>query len=201
MPSNLVGLCFKYLANDHVKANCTVPAICFHYKCEGHQARHCPIPWHRIGCSGTRSVVAPRRVRLVAGVQPLGGEPRLDSNRLPTTTLRPVALSPPGVPPRCHGVVRRPPRARVPRVLCLKPLHRFPAPAAAPRRFTELVVVPRSAELQAAEQALSLALVTVVGGTRPPVSPEMVGQHQFQAFGVPVDRVSVRRHTPEDFIV
>ena len=75
---------------------------------------------------------------------------------------------------------------------------------AVPRRFTELLVIPRSAELQAAEQALSLALVAVVGGTRPPVSrhsPEMVGQHLFQAFGVQADRVSVRRHTPEDFIV
>ena len=46
--------------------------------------------------------------------------------------------------------------------------------APTPRRFTELVIVPRFAELQAAEQALSLALATVVGGTRPPVSPEMV---------------------------
>jgi len=118
--------------------------------------------------------------------------------------------------------VRRPPRARVPRRTAparnaapqvppslgqgaaravFEAAPQVAAPAAAPRRFTVLVVVPRSAELQAAEQALSLALVTVVGGTRPPVSPEMVGQHLFQAFGVPADRVSVRRHTPEDFIV
>jgi hypothetical protein len=42
-----------------------------------------------------------------------------------------------------------------------------------PRR-TEFVVVPRSADLQAAEDALRGALVAVVGGTRPPVSPLMV---------------------------
>ena len=99
--------------------------------------------------------------------------------------------------------MRSPLRARVPRgtAPASNAAPQVAAPAAAPRRFTVLVVVPRSVELQAAEQALSLALVAVVGGTRPPMSPEMVGQHLFQAFGVPADRVSVHCHTPEDFIV
>ena len=42
------------------------------------------------------------------------------------------------------------------------------------QRRTEFIIVPRSAELHAAEDALGLALVAVVGGTRPPVSPAMV---------------------------
>lgn len=37
------------------------------------------------------------------------------------------------------------------------------------RRCTEFVIVPRSTELQAAEDALSLTLVAAVGGTRPAV--------------------------------
>lgn len=65
----------------------------------------------------------------------------------------------------------------------------------------EFVVVPCSAELQAAEDELSLALVTVVGGTRPPVSPTMVRQFLFDCFGVAGEDAEVRRHDPEDFVV
>lgn len=61
--------------------------------------------------------------------------------------------------------------------------------------------MPRSAELEAAETALSLALVAIVAGTRPPVSPDMVRSYLATYFGLGDDLVSVRRHEPKDFIV
>lgn len=63
---------------------------------------------------------------------------------------------------------------------------------------TEFVVISRSAELMAAEDALGLALVA---GTRPPVSPVMVSRYLFDRFGIPAEAVDVRRHDPEDFVV
>lgn len=67
--------------------------------------------------------------------------------------------------------------------------------------FVELVVVPHSAELQAAEDALSLALVAMVGRTRPVVSPAMVRDHLRASFGINGGAISVLRHVPEDLIV
>lgn len=66
-------------------------------------------------------------------------------------------------------------------------------------RLTEIVVLPGTAQVEAAEEALSLALVAMVGGTRPPVSLAMVHPHLWDDFGI--DEVSVRRHAPQDFIV
>jgi hypothetical protein len=60
----------------------------------------------------------------------------------------------------------------------------------------ELVVLPRTAELQAAEDALSLALVATVGGMRPPVSTAKVREHLAVEFGIAEESVSVRRHVP-----
>lgn len=66
---------------------------------------------------------------------------------------------------------------------------------------TEFVVIPRSAEIVAAEDALGRALVALIGGTRPPVSPAMVRRYLFDRFNISADEVDVRRHDPEDFIV
>ena len=63
------------------------------------------------------------------------------------------------------------------------------------------MVVPRSAKLQVAKDALSLALVALVGGTRPAVSPMMVCDYLCIHFGIIDDAVSVLRHAPQDFIV
>lgn len=62
-------------------------------------------------------------------------------------------------------------------------------------------MVPRSAELQAAEDALSLALVAMVGGTKPAVSLAMVRDYVRINFGIVDDAVSMLRHAPQDFIV
>lgn len=73
-----------------------------------------------------------------------------------------------------------------------------PAPPASPRMRARtpllgLVVVPRTLALQGAEDALSLALLAMVVGTRPPVSPAMVRAHLEEHFGISGDRVSIHR--------
>jgi hypothetical protein len=55
--------------------------------------------------------------------------------------------------------------------------------------------------LQAAENALGLALVAMVGGTRPAVSPPMVAAYLLEHFDIRPGEAEVRRHDPEDFIV
>lgn len=85
-------------------------------------------------------------------------------------------------------------------------LQRAQQPPASPRSrakspLLELVVVPRTLAIQVAEDALSMALVTLVLGTRPPVSPAMVMACLSEYFGIGSDVVSVRRTAPDDFIV
>lgn len=70
----------------------------------------------------------------------------------------------------------------------------------AQQRRTEFVVIPRSIELQAAEDELSLALVALVSGTRPVVSPAMVHQFLSDRFGMGREDAEVCRHDPEDFV-
>lgn len=61
--------------------------------------------------------------------------------------------------------------------------------------------MPHSDEIQMVENTLSLALVALVGGTRPPVSPVMVPDHLRTQFDIDDAAMSVMCHEPEDFIV
>lgn len=92
--------------------------------------------------------------------------------------------------------------SQVPRLL----LQRVQVPPASPRTrartsLLEMVVVPRTPALQAAEDALSLALVAMVVGTRPLVSTAMMRSHLSEIYGVTEELFSVHRYRPEDFIV
>jgi hypothetical protein len=60
------------------------------------------------------------------------------------------------------------------------------------------MVVPRSTKLEAAERDLGRALVAVIAGTRPPVSPAMVRAFLTAEFGI--EDASVHRYEPEDFM-
>ncbi|CAD6267417.1 unnamed protein product [Miscanthus lutarioriparius] len=62
------------------------------------------------------------------------------------------------------------------------------------------VVIPRSTEIQAAEDALELALVGLVGGTRLVVSTATVYSFLYSQFELTMNDVELRRHHPEDFI-
>ena len=61
--------------------------------------------------------------------------------------------------------------------------------------------MPRSAELEAAELDLRLALVAVVTGTRTPVTPAMVHAYLATHLGIDGASADVRHHDPEDFVV
>jgi len=64
-----------------------------------------------------------------------------------------------------------------------------------------MVVLPRSAEIDEAESSLSLALVALVVGTRPPVTPAMVASQLQEVFGLDGASFTVKRFWPDDFIV
>lgn len=51
------------------------------------------------------------------------------------------------------------------------------------------------------EDALGLALVALVVGTRPFVSPAMVSHYLLEHFDIPKDSIDVCRNEPEDFLV
>lgn len=68
------------------------------------------------------------------------------------------------------------------------------APEDHPTHDTEIIVIPRSMELEAAELDLAFALVAVVTGTRPYVSLDMVRDHLAAYFDIGPATVSVRRH-------
>jgi hypothetical protein len=198
VPPALVGLCFNCLASSHVKADCVFPARCFNCRCEGHRAAACPLPplGGKRRRPPSRSLLGRRVARRPDVRRP---RPR-DDDAADTTSARSVstgrspsiprccaAPTPPPPPPpgsphaRMGGVVVVPERTQAPddaparssSMAAMAPVLQFDGRPARPRR-TEFVVVPRTVELQATEDELGHALVAVVGGTRPPVSPSMV---------------------------
>lgn len=63
-----------------------------------------------------------------------------------------------------------------------------------------MVIILRTPAIQEVEDALSLALVALVLGTRPAVTPAMVAEQLQLHFGIPDERVAVGRTSPDDFI-
>lgn len=85
-------------------------------------------------------------------------------------------------------------------------LHRALKPPASPgtrarNPFLELIAVPRLAAIQATEDALSMAHLALVLGTRPPVTPAMMLHRLQEHYEIDGDHVSFRRTHPDDFIV
>lgn len=85
-------------------------------------------------------------------------------------------------------------------------LRRVEEPPASPRTrartpLLQLLVVTRTPALQAAEDALSLALLALVLGNSPAVTPSVMLQHLCVHYGIAEERVSVWRTRPDDFLV
>ncbi|CAD6222371.1 unnamed protein product [Miscanthus lutarioriparius] len=85
-------------------------------------------------------------------------------------------------------------------------LRRVEEPPASPRTRAKtslllLVVVPRTMAIQVAEEALSLALLALVLGTRPAVTPVAMLYYLQEHYGITEEHVSVRRTRPDDFLV
>lgn len=211
VPPNLVGLCYNCLGDDHVKADCVFRSRCTNCRSECHRAKDCPFPPMTMARSGKRAR-SPARV-----AQGRRAAPR----RVSMTQRRPVDTSDtasarsastgrlPFVPRCCAPPTPQPanPDSPHPVVEPSRPTDAVPEPervaitAQLPRRFLELVVVPRSPEHEAAEADLRLALVAVVVGTRPLVSPAMVRTFLATHYGLDETSTTVHRHDPEDFIV
>lgn len=114
-------------------------------------------------------------------------QPHFDSAR-----HAPERCSPSPSPPGMDAPSQRPPSPPPP-----------PPPGHASRRpRLELLLLPRTAELNEAESALtSLVLVAMVGGNRPTVSPAQVRDQLQSFYNMPADAFIVSRHSPEDFLV
>lgn len=203
VPPHLVGRCFNCGGDDHIKADCVSSSRCTNCESECHRMRDCPPP-HCLGgnvvalqlrgpaCVTSRLVTGlcgdgrhtlmircPRsRVRrgmpnLADGEAPIPDAPNTDAPNPDAPALAP------------HSGERASPKG-----------HSW---GEVPRRSPELVVVPRSQELEAAELDLRLALVALMARMRPAVSPRMV--HEYLATFLGIVEVSIQCHDPEDFIV
>lgn len=75
-----------------------------------------------------------------------------------------------------------------------------PGPAAR-NRLLGLVVIPRTPAIQAAEEALSFALLALVLGKRPAVTPAAMVQCLQDFYNIDGETLIVRRTRPDDFIV
>ncbi|CAL5033832.1 unnamed protein product [Urochloa decumbens] len=73
------------------------------------------------------------------------------------------------------------------------------APHRRPR--VEFCIIPWSASIEANEQALGSALVAMVAGTRPVVSPAQVELFMSEHFELGRDDVEVRLYRPDDFLL
>ncbi|EER88477.2 hypothetical protein SORBI_3010G159300 [Sorghum bicolor] len=74
-------------------------------------------------------------------------------------------------------------------------------PGAAGQDAASLVVVPRTAAIQAAEDALELALVAMVVGARPLIRAAAIYEALRNRFNILRDNVDIRGHELDDFIV
>lgn len=193
----MVGRCFNCGGKYHVRKDCTSPPRCINCGSECHRQRDCPFPPLVAAPSRKRRrspavTAGHRRAAPQHGSTQRGRSPGSESDD--TASARSVSTGWSTWVPQCCA----------PSPQMTDPVPPPPAHEAADtvmtehsweeRRHTSLVVVPRSAELD-----LGRALVAVVAGTRPPVSPAMVHAYLATQFGI--EGASVRRHDPEDFIV
>lgn len=187
IPPKLEGCCFRCLATDHIKARCTFLEKCYNCWTEGHRAAVCPFQ-PRVRTIGAKRGRSPPRQVDGRRVLRHGGHSRCASAdtvsarsaSMGRSTPRPRVCAPSTPLPPPPPLPSLPPHAMVVDEsvldLPIEPGRRNeadPVPpgvsAVAPPRHPRatLVVVPRSAQIQPAEDGLGHALVAVVGGTRP----------------------------------
>ncbi|CAD6229522.1 unnamed protein product [Miscanthus lutarioriparius] len=212
VPPELEGLCFNCLQPGHVKAQCRARPRCYNCWGEGHHAASCPLP--RSSAVGVKRGRSPRRsgdARRVAPRRPDGARHwpnsadtvsggSLSAGRstsLPYCCRHPSPPAAPSPPPPPPPPVFQPAAGTSSKFD--RGSRNLADPAIRdPRAPT--VVIPRSTEIQAAEDALELALVGLVGGTRPVVSTATVYNFLYSEFELTMNDVQLRRHHPEDFI-
>jgi hypothetical protein len=211
MPADLVGKCFNCLCLGHVAADCPNPVRCLRCHREGHHAQ-C------YKCSGPPEATGPPRPQKLASVVvliPAKGDIALAEPSRSRASTRPSqhGLSTPlnmdqasmleGSPSR-HILPSPPPES--PPYLQGSPLSPSPPPSGpsgaveCPRHF-ELHVIPCTQAMNEAEAVLANALVVMVGGARPVISPEQIRQHLLQFYGIAERDVQVKRYSCADFLL
>jgi hypothetical protein len=211
MPADLVGKCFNCLCLGHVAADCPNPVRCLRCHREGHHAQ-C------YKCSGPPEATGPPRPQKLASVVvliPAKGDIALAEPSRSRASTRPSqhGLSTPlnmdqasmleGSPSR--HILPSPPPESPPYLQGSPPPPSPPPPgpsgaAECPRHF-ELRVIPRTQAMNEAEAALANALVMMVGGARPVISPEQIRQHLSQFYSIAERDVQVKRYSCADFLL
>ncbi|CAD6209198.1 unnamed protein product [Miscanthus lutarioriparius] len=223
VPPEFVGKCFNCLSGNHVHAECTFPSCCYYCHISRHRARNCKRERPASGNLNPGRREPPRRrlrrpdgyVSSAGTVSGRSSSTGCDTSVLPvcspefgsprTTKARRAESSTPlqAASPAPSRSPSPPPR----RDLSPQPPSPSPPPPPPPghvslRPRSEIIIFPQSAELDAAEEALSsLALVALVGGNRLPVSPAQVREHLQSFFRLPPEAFTVSRYAPEDFLV
>lgn len=222
VPPALVGLCFNCLASTHVKADCHYPSRCYNCWGEGHRAAACTLPArHDLGAAykRARSPLDPNEGRRVSRRRAYddhhsrGSVDTVSGGSASTgrSTSVPRCCAPPTPPPPLPPPLPQPADAAVENAVAVPEdlpngvsipdgttiVHDWPGGP----HLSPIIVVPRTAELQRAEDDLGLAMVVLVGGTRPAVSTAMVSAYLFERFGITSLDADVRRHDPEDFVI
>jgi hypothetical protein len=186
VPADLVGKCFNCLRSGHVALDCTNVTRCLRCHREGHQARSCKRPrWPDAGGPSPRPPkVAPMRPGGSTLPSQQGSATPPEMEQAPTPEGSP---SPHVIPSPPHGP--SPPSQEPP----LQP-PASPSSLVRPRRF-ELRVIPRTQAIDEAEAALANALVVLVGGNRPTLSPEQVRHHLSRFYAIRDGEVQVKRYS------
>jgi hypothetical protein len=191
VPPQLVGLCFNCLAHDHVIANCCFPSRCLHYRGTTHRARaykrmRSPSSSTSLGVEVRGHAGAARRRRSPVYRTALSSDGGMVSGHTPAgheTSVLPLRGHP-GTGRHATSPFSLGSRHPPPQTLSLSP----PSGHICIRPATEVVVIPCLAELSVAEEALtSLALVALVGGNWPSVSPAEVRNQLELFYRIPVD--------------
>ncbi|CAN6233316.1 unnamed protein product [Urochloa humidicola] len=200
VPADLVGKCFNCLESGHVAAACMNEPRCFRCRREGHHSRFCK--------RGRSPQVGHRRAtelgRLHAGfptrTQPLPRAHPAPQARSASSDATMSAAS------QSTGRLGTPPAVCAPS----SPDVSMPSPAPSPRPMghpscrpsKEIVVVPRTQEIDEAETRLATrALVLMIGGARQTVSVTQVGRVMEEYYTLLPEDFFIFRHDPEDYLV
>jgi hypothetical protein len=171
---DLISLCFKCFSAYHVAWSCPNPSCCLHCREPGHLAQNRKRPWFLLGdCrvrfEQRRPPLAPGQKRVCPPSPPLPPSPE-DLIPHPTPAVFCSIDDELGLPPSICAppsdssleLSLSPPSSQAPP----PPLMR--GPSSCPQ--VELCIIHCFKGIIAEERALDLALVTVVGGTRPSIT-------------------------------
>ncbi|KQJ97337.1 hypothetical protein BRADI_3g30156v3 [Brachypodium distachyon] len=201
--ADLAGRCFNCLGNDHVAALCPNSTRCLRCGGEGHVARLCRSrrrpSWGSSPTAVGQVLVATRLGPRVTGA---GAGPAAAAHPKPGPALLArlgLRVLPP--PPLADVPVAVPPPSVTVQLALVEAVEAMPLGAASLRPRVQLCIIPRSAEVDAAEVALQWSTVVSVTGTRPHLALAVVGRVIAARFPEFEGSFTTHRFWPDDFLV